>query len=131
MPIVDIPYYGFLYVWIRLYRFFSSEGRLSFWGPRIKGIDKLLKKYSLLEICAIQWKRCVDKAESELELINPKHVYKLRYEDFVAHPEKELKCLVSFMNLSITDDQIKQLVLGVSRDNVGKWKKELDKKTQL
>jgi hypothetical protein len=32
------------------------------WGPRIPGIDGLLKDLELLEVCALQWRMCVESA---------------------------------------------------------------------
>src|SRR5690625_4081830 len=45
VPLTDLPYYAFKYMWNRIYRILSNEKRLASWGPRFNGIDELLKKY--------------------------------------------------------------------------------------
>ena len=42
IPIFDLPFYFFNFFINRLHKFLSSQNRLSFWGPRFKGLDNLL-----------------------------------------------------------------------------------------
>jgi hypothetical protein len=34
------------------------------WGPRIPGIDGLLQDLQLIEVCALQWRTCVEAART-------------------------------------------------------------------
>ena len=40
----------------------SFLARHPVWGPRIPGIDGLLEELDLLEVCALQWRMCVEAA---------------------------------------------------------------------
>lgn len=129
VPLSDLPHYASKYLVNRLYRMRSAEGRLSSWGPRYIGLEKDLSQYSLPEVCAIQWKMCVEKASEELSLIKPSRVYRLCYETFVANPKAELLKILNFLDLSVEQPLIDDLVRGVSKHSVGKWKQELDPST--
>lgn len=129
VPITDMPYYGVRFLWNRIYRLLSPEKRLAFWGPRFKGMEEMLRTRSLPEVCAMQWIRCVDKAERELKQFVPSdRVIKLHYEDFVKNPHNEIKRLAAFLNIDVNEELIHQLTHGVSSKSVGKWKKDLDQK---
>ena len=56
VPLVDLPIYALRYLWARLYRFLSTEKRVSFWGPSCLGVHDKLRSHSLSEVCALQWK---------------------------------------------------------------------------
>lgn len=129
VPLTDIPYYAFRYLWSRIYRTISPERRLAFWGPRFIGMEQALQQYSLAEVCAIQWQRSVEKAVQEFAQIDPSRVFHLRYEDFVTQPDLELQRLGDFLGTKISQIQSKQLTQGVLTKSVGRWKTELDQKT--
>lgn len=129
VPITDMPYYGVRFLWNRIYRLLSPEKRLAFWGPRFKGMEEMLRTRSLPEVCAMQWIRCVDKAERELKQFVPSdRIIKLHYEDFVKKPHNEIKRLAAFLNIDVNEELIHQLSQGVSSKSVGKWKKDSDQK---
>ena len=127
VPKIDLPYYGLRYLWARIYRLFSSEKRLAFWGPELDEMQSLLKKYSLNEVCALQWQRCVDKSEQAFASMPADKVVRVRYEDFVREPLGELSRIVKFMGLNIQPDKLALAVEGVSSRSVGKGRKALGK----
>lgn len=122
VPVTDFPYYAYRYLWNRIYRLTSRHRRLAFWGPRFAGLDQALEQYSLAEVCAIQWQRCVEKAERDFELMNPSQVYPLKYEDFVKQPAVELQRLGSFLHVDPSGMRSVELIQGVSPRSVGRWK---------
>lgn len=126
VPVLDIPYYGFRYIWNHIYRIFSNEKHLAFWGPRFEGVDEYLKNYSLEEVCAIQWQRCVEKADEQLKLIDQSKVYHLKYEDFVENPANEMKKMCEFLSVKTTTEDIENAVNIVSKKSVGKGREEMD-----
>ena len=63
----DLFYYAYRYLWSHVYRLFSNEERLSFWGPKFKGYKEAKEKYSLEEVCSLQWKASVDLSEKAFE----------------------------------------------------------------
>ena len=125
VPLLDLPYYALRYLRSRVYRLLSSDNRLEFWGPSLKGMDLLLKKYNLNEICALQWKKCVDYSDLAFSKIPDNKVYKLRYEDFVESPVQELIKIIDFIGLNVPDSTIKDSVKSVSSKSVGKGREKL------
>jgi len=55
------------------------------WGPRYPGITENARQVSLADVCARQWKNCVEKSVKDLGDIDPRRVHTIRYEDFVSN----------------------------------------------
>jgi len=125
VPKTDLPYYGLRYFWARLYRFISREKRLAFWGPALDDMQTILQKHTLNEVCAIQWQRCVDKAEEAFAQMPANKVVRVRYEDFVRQPAEELTRILEFMGRDIQPGKIAKAVEGVSPRSLGKGRKAL------
>ncbi len=129
VPLLDLPVYASRYLWSRIYRKFSGENRLAFWGPQLNNMKGLLQQYSLDEICAIQWKTCVEASERDFDSLPSSKVSRVKYEDFVNEPEKELKRLCLEANITFDDNAIKQAVKKVSNKSIGKWQHHLSAET--
>lgn len=127
VPKVDLPYYALRYFWARIFRLFSSEKRLPFWGPTLVDMQFLLQNYSLNEVCALQWQRCVEKSEQAFASMPSDKVVRVRYEDFVREPVGELSRIVKFIGLDIQSDKLAKAVEEVSSRSVGKGRKVLGK----
>jgi hypothetical protein len=125
VPLLDLPYYATTYLANRIYRLLSNEKRLAFWGPKLDNMDFLLANHSLEEVCAIQWRRCVDSAEQNFSTMAPEKVVRVRYEDFVTQPGAELARICNFLGLDITAVDQKLALEGVSTKSVGKGSAEL------
>lgn len=120
VPLMDLPYYGGRYLRSHLYRLFSCEKRLAFWGPALDDMQSVLAQYSLNEICALQWQRCVENSEASFAKMPGDRVIRVCYEDFVQNPGDELKRVLAFMGVQASDKQVKVAVSGVSGRSVGK-----------
>ncbi|WP_421844383.1 sulfotransferase family protein [Marinobacter algicola] len=125
VPKADLPYYGLRYFWARVYRFISREKRLAFWGPALDNMQEILQNHTLNEVCALQWQRCVDKAEKAFSEMPADKVVRVRYEDFVRQPEQELTRILKFMGKEIEPDVIAKAVEGVSPRSLGKGRHAL------
>lgn len=126
VPPLDLPYYASRYLWSRVYRFISREQRLAFWGPALDGMQDILKRHTLNEVCALQWQRCVENAEAAFAKIPEERVIRVRYEDFVRQPDQELGRLTNFLDLEVNESTLATAVSGVSGRSVGKGRKSLD-----
>ncbi|RSL31857.1 sulfotransferase [Salibacterium salarium] len=132
VPKSDLPYYGFKYFLNRLYKITSRENRLASWGPQFTGMTEQLKKVSLEEVCAYQWKASVEKATNAFKNFIPSSQYHtIYYEDFVEHPVKNMKQICAFLNIEITPEEIERLTQDVSSKSVGKGVKTLSDKNLL
>ena len=129
VPIRDLAYYGYKFGINRLKQVFQKEKQLSFWGVQIKNIQELLKEHSIFEICALQWKDCVDKSISDFEKINSEQIFKISYEEFVTAPQKNLENILSFLRVNTIDLDLAQLTAKVSSKSIGKYKQQLSTQT--
>ena len=125
VPPSDLPYYALRYLFNRLYRLISRENRLALWGPAIDNIDAVLEQYTLTEVCALQWKACVDQAERDFTRISSEKIIKLKYEEFVRDPVKEFARLAEFLNKDVPDVVNDYLRNNVRPNSVGKGRKAL------
>ncbi|MAT50395.1 MAG: sulfotransferase [Porticoccaceae bacterium] len=126
VPLSDLPYYGGRYLWNRLYRSLSRVERLAFWGPQLDGMDELLKKHSLDEVCALQWQACVEKAADAFAGMSKERWLEIPYEAFVDSPESEFVRILTFLGIDATPEEIAKAVEGVRSDSVGKGRVALD-----
>ena len=127
VPLIDLPYYGFNYFWNRVYRLFSKEDRLAFWGPKFDGLDEALKKYSLEEVSALQWKKCVDLSEEAFINISNDKIIRVKYEDFVTQPMVELEKILDKLDVRYNEENIKKATKNVSAKSIGKGRMAFDK----
>lgn len=126
IPMTDIPYYAVRYFFNRLNRLFSKEKRLSFWGPSFEGLTDALEQYSLEEVCALQWQRCVEVAEKALADLPEEKVVRVSYESFVENPQKELNRLLISLGIEASTAQVSNATAVVTDKNVGKGRQALE-----
>jgi len=129
VPLADIPYYATQYLKNRLYRIASNEKRLAYWGPKIEGMESLLKSYDLETVCALQWKKCVDSATKAFKNMLSRKYIEVSYEDFVRNPKEEMKKIVHFLGLNVNELVLEKAVYDVNDRNIGKGYKELKRET--
>jgi hypothetical protein len=120
VPKYDLPGYAMKYLGNRVHRFLTKEQRLATWGPRMDGIDDLVKTYSLIEVCALQWQACVEKAWKGLQDLPKEQLFSISYEHFVRQPQQGLKEITDFAGISCTAREIEDAVLSVSAKSIGK-----------
>jgi hypothetical protein len=130
VPFVDLPYHGGRYFWNRIYRLVSRQRRLAFWGPKLDGMESLLQHYSLEEVCALQWQRCVDKASAVFEQMPAECFIEVGYEDFVRAPASELGRFLDFLGRDIPRRQIEHAVADVSSASQGRGRASLGADTR-
>lgn len=125
VPPTDLPYYALRYLSTRLHRLRSDEGRLGSWGPRYEGMQEVLGTHSLAEVCALQWRACVEAASADLGRLPEGRVFQLRYADFVRAPEENLRAVADFLERDPDALDLAALVEGVSPRSVGNWRRDL------
>lgn len=60
------------------------------WGPRLPGIDGLVRDLDLLEVCALQWRMCVELACHAGRRLGPDRYLECRVDDFTPETLKEI-----------------------------------------
>jgi hypothetical protein len=131
VPLGDIPHLAMRFVANRIYRVGVRNRRLGSWGPKLDGMQKMLRERSLAEVCAEQWRRCVTSAAAALEACRADQACFVRYEKLVADPQSEIRRITAFAGIEITDEQRRRIASAISPTNVGKWRNELDADTLL
>lgn len=129
VPAVNFPYYAGRYLWNQMVRLTCKGRRTAFWGPRFAGMEQVLRQYSLAELCALQWQRCVTRADCDLDRIEPERVYRLYYETFVRRPEVEFRRLCAFLMTPVSKPLVQKAVQDVTDGRIGRWHMELDPKS--
>ena len=84
MPIQNIGYVFWYAANIVSGLFAGGRKGGNIWGPRYPGIKNDAATLSLAEVCAKQWKHCIEKSLEDLAVIDSKRVHTIRYEDFVS-----------------------------------------------
>lgn len=69
------------------------------WGVKYPGYQEDLKSMSREEICAKQWKICVETSLRQFENVEPARILFFKYEEFVVSPEEHLKSVAEFLSL--------------------------------
>jgi hypothetical protein len=128
VPISDISYYCLRYLMNRVKKLYHIEKRLAFWGPIYADMQKDLKNSSLIEVCGIQWRECVLTAYEDLKIIDPSRLHIMNYETFVKNPEAEMKKVIHFLNVKVSDNMIKNSIRKVSSKSINMYKKHLSEK---
>jgi protein-tyrosine sulfotransferase len=52
----------------------------------------------------VKWQKLNEKAITDCEKIGPNHCLRIKYEDLVLHPEKTLRNMIEFLDISWTDE---------------------------
>ncbi len=103
---------------------FPKKHQAGTWGPRYKGIDDDVASKDLLTVCAIQWRRSVEKALDQLAQIDNDRIFTIRYESFVSEPRAHLLELAAFIGMD--DGFYSEVNLEhVSNRNIGKGMQNL------
>ncbi|WP_404455394.1 sulfotransferase [Virgibacillus necropolis] len=132
VPKSDLPYYGFKYFTNRIYKLFSKENRLAYWGPNFNGLEELLRQnVTLEEVCAHQWKQSVDRATEAFETIPKDQVYTVYYEDLTKEPIRYLKSICDFLNIDYTNELLSSITSEINNKSVGKGKSKLSERNIL
>jgi hypothetical protein len=100
VPLMDAPRYAVRFAANRLFQLSSREQRVASWGPRLDDMEQLLRRFSLEEVCALQWRECVEMAAQALARVDGNRVLKAQYESVVADPRGFLTRLADFLGVA-------------------------------
>lgn len=102
VPPGDLPYYGYKFVRNRLARLRSPERRLSVWGPISADLEDCECEIMLEELCALQWRACVERSINAFDSIPAERLHKVAYESLVGDKGTEAKRLAGFLGVDAT-----------------------------
>jgi hypothetical protein len=128
VPPRDIPYYGFRYLRYQFGRLTMHDTMQSSWGPRFAGLDELVKEKELIEVCGIQWKVCLEAAESAMRQLPSDQAITLRYEDIVDSPLSTMGELFDQLKLAFTPECQDYVKSSLTADHLNKWQRDLSRR---
>jgi len=125
VPVQDMPYYGFRFLKFQFNRFGNATKAPSSWGPRFVGIDDLVREKTLIEVCGIQWKTCVEAAEESFARIPPQQMLTIKYEDLVESPLDVCSKIFNYIGLDFVRESQQFIQKFVTTSNLEKWRRRL------
>lgn len=77
----------------------------SIWGPRYKGIMEDVASLTLEEVCAKQWSKCVDLADTQFDEIDACRIHRIQFEDLMGDVSKitELCAFIGIKDVSLVE----------------------------
>lgn len=106
--------------------FFSKTKYVKSWGPRFRDIDECLKKYSLIEVCGIQWIKSVEFSLKSFSFLEENKEYiNIRYEDLVRNPVRVLRKIADFLAIENFGPIQRFAEEKITDEFVGFWQKAL------
>jgi len=124
-PLGDIPYYAMRFAANRWHRLTAGDRRLATWGPVFDGMREIAATAPLEEICAMQWARCVGRAEDALVALSPQRVLRLEYEDLATHPCDAVDEICDFLEIDIDEETLAAATAEVHAGSIGKGRDQL------
>ncbi|MGI9422304.1 MAG: sulfotransferase family protein [Hyphomicrobiaceae bacterium] len=120
-PFTQLPYYAAQFVRDHFKRRVLRQKYISMYGPRYKGIEDDLKRYSKLRVVAKQWAICNRKAREDLAKIERSRVFSFLYEDLMANP-RDLFCeIYNYLKLEYNDGMLEAAQSMVDPKRQEKW----------
>lgn len=131
VPKREVLYYGYRFLKERLTVSDSGAGLLPIWGPRVPGLQEMLRGGPLHLAVAHQWQMCVREAAAGLSSTPPGRVLEIRYEDFVQAPSRTLKYILDFLGRSEKPEAIAAAVVNVHAESTGRGNRDLPSRAYL
>lgn len=126
VPWQDVPYYASRYLGNHVHRLFSREKRLAFWGPKMDSMDEILSRYSIDEVCALQWKACIEASDEFFSRHAQNRVIRVSYESFVREPRVELERICGFTGIRFDAEAASNQLKGISAGSIGKGRRQFN-----
>lgn len=127
--LISAPGAGWRYVKHQLTtRSFRSQTSTG-WGPHYPGMADDLQKHSIAEVCALQWKVCVETCRRDLASLVPAERYHtVHYENLVRETDA-VRRLCRFANLPDPSSVLDRYHQTVRADSIGRWTRTFDAPT--
>lgn len=109
--------------------FWMADGTVQYWGPRYDSMQNDLREHSLLNVCARQWRSCVQSCLNTTSRLPEHRLISLRYEALVSDPTV-LDRLLSRLDLADPDAVRDRYQSIVHARSVGRWRRDLSSEEQ-
>lgn len=120
-PVREAFGYGLEYASTNVRKIFvKDKSSIGTWGVRYKGIDEDHSNKDLIEVCAMQWVYCIQKAQADIDVIPADQLITVRYEQLIEDPESFLTGIAEFAGLDPAPYREDRVLGRISPKNVGK-----------
>jgi hypothetical protein len=126
VPPSDVPYYLIRFLGNQLQRLGAQGRPANSWGPVFDGMAEAQREASTLDVCARQWRACVEAASAALAGLPARRVHRVRYEDFVGDPVREFRRIADFAGKPVPEALASVLLRKVSGASRGRGRSELN-----
>jgi len=123
-PFLDAFGYAVRYGTLTVHKMLAKNSTPDIWGPRYDGILQDVKNMEIIEVCAVQWVRSVEKALRHIKKLPVEKCLTVRYEDFVEDPHSLLDLIGGFLGIDPAYYHNLDLI-SISKINIGKGRKNL------
>lgn len=127
MSLEDIIYFAYEQIRFYFQKYLGPKGYVRSWGPRFKDMKNYVRRYSLIEVCAYQWKKCINAILDYSKKLTKRDYLLVRYEDLVRFPEAEINKISNFLNLKNKNKMIEYAHKKFYDKDIGRWRYSLSK----
>jgi len=98
------------------------------WGPRFRGYQRELQRFSRHEFCASQWLACINAVETDIKSCGINDMLTVSYEDLIQDGPATLTVLLKFLGCCFADGKYNDITLNA--ENTGKWRNAFSEEQQ-
>ena len=102
---------------------------IPYWGPRIPGLRRVVRRLPQDEMCAWQWQETLRMARADAASFPPDQYREWRYEDLVREPVRIVGEMFTFAGLELPDEMAAWLESHMNTASLTKWSDNLDEAT--
>jgi len=119
-PLRDLPIYAYRTLSTRIKVALGRAEHLGIWGPRVKGMDAL-HDTALIDLCALQWAACVERADQAYAGMDDGRVAHVTYEAFMTAPKEVIgEVLASVAPVEVSPAALDQAIGSVRAPSASK-----------
>lgn len=123
-PVRLAPTYGRKYAMSQIQHYMRKDSRVGTWGPRYPGIDHDVETIDLLDVCAEQWRTCVQSARDSLKYL-PARTAEIRYEELVANPSDSIAKLLDQLDIRAHEAAVRRAAALIESGHTGQGGRSL------
>lgn len=122
-PVNELPFFIARQLKYYIYKMVSQKSHAKTWGPKFQGIEECLEKYSLIEVCGMQWAQSINGILSSSARLSRYQFIEVCYEQLVQDPQKELFKILKFLDLEIPAGYSEYIRSAVYSSSVNRYQK--------
>lgn len=127
-PLEEIPFFVKLQIQWYFQILTGKQKHAKWWGPRFDDMDELVENYPLIEVCCIQYKRCVEAVEKSMINLKISNFIQVKYENIILNPVEEINCIYQLLELDSYEELNDKLNSYITPGCSGNWEQRLSER---